>query len=57
MYEKIKTPVDYGGIELKNPIIFAPTSMGLPEAELLERYRKLAVGGCSMIIIGDVPVK
>lgn len=57
MYEKIKTPVDYGGIELKNPIIFAPTSMGLPEAELLERYRKLAAGGCSMIIIGDVPVK
>lgn len=29
MYEMITSPVNYGGIVLKNRIIFAPTSMGL----------------------------
>lgn len=37
MYETICSPVDYGGLTLKNRVIFAPTSMGLPRAELLAR--------------------
>lgn len=57
MYERITSPVNYGGMELKNPIIFAPTSMGLSEEELIERYRRIAAGGCGMIILGDVPVE
>ena len=29
MYETLNSPVNYGGITLKNRVIFAPTSMGL----------------------------
>lgn len=56
MYEIINSPLYYGGLTLKNRIIFAPTSLGLPQRELLERLKKIAAGGCAMIIIGDVPV-
>lgn len=56
MYETIQSPVNYGGLTLKNRIIFAPTSLGLPKEELIERMREIAAGGCAMIIIGDVPV-
>ena len=56
MYETITSPLNYGGLQLKNRIIFAPTSLGLPREEQLQRLRKIAAGGCAMIIIGDVPV-
>lgn len=56
MYEVLTSPLDYGGIRLKNRIIFAPTTLGLRAEEQLERLRKIAAGGCAMIIIGDVPV-
>ena len=56
MYETINSPLNYGGLPLKNRIIFAPTTLGLPEDELLERLQKIAAGGCAMMIIGDVPV-
>ena len=56
MYEMIRSPLDYGGRTLKNRIIFAPTSMGLPQQELIARLREIAAGGCAMIVIGDVPV-
>ncbi len=56
MYDTIRSPLNYGGLTLKNRVIFAPTSLGLPQEELLERLRKIAAGGCAMIIIGDVPV-
>ena len=56
MYDTINSPVNYGGLTLKNRIIFAPTTMGLPRAEWVERLREIAAGGCAMIIIGDVPV-
>ena len=55
-YEKISSPVDYGGITLKNRIIFAPTTMGLRSKEYFDKIRSIAAGGCAMIIIGDVPV-
>lgn len=29
MYETILSPLNYGGLSLKNRIIFAPTSLGL----------------------------
>ena len=56
MYETIFSPVNYGGLELKNRIIFAPTTFGLSDEEYLAEMERLAKGGCAMIIIGDVPV-
>lgn len=56
MYDTIKSPLNYGGITLKNRIIFAPTSQGLPLEALVNRLKIIASGGCAMIIIGDVPV-
>lgn len=56
MYETILSPVNYGGLELKNRIVFAPTSLASGKDGLKERMRKIAAGGCAMIIIGDVPV-
>ena len=56
-YDCINSPVNYGGIRLKNRIIFAPTTFGLPKEEYFERMREIAAGGCAMIIVGDVPVK
>lgn len=56
MYETILSPIQYGGLTLKNRIIFAPTSMGLPQEEWLARLRTIAAGGCAMIILGDIPV-
>lgn len=56
VYEEISKPINYGGITLKNRIIFAPTTMGLHQDEYFEKLRAIAAGGCAMIIIGDVPV-
>ena len=54
--ELIGSSFNYGGLVLKNRIIFAPTTMGLGKKDYLERIKGLAMGGCAMIIIGDVPV-
>ena len=56
MYETIASPIDYGGIRLKNRIIFAPTTLGLKGEAYREKIRQIAAGGCAMIILGDVPV-
>lgn len=56
MYETINSPLNYGGLTLKNRILFAPTSLGLPPEEQIARLRRIATGGCAMIILGDVPV-
>ena len=56
MYELLSSPVDYGGLTLKNRIIFSPTTLGVSEDEQVERLARIAAGGCAMIIIGDVPV-
>ncbi len=56
MHETINSPLNYGGLHLKNRIIFAPTTMGLTQEAFVERMRRIAAGGCAMIIIGDVPV-
>ena len=56
MYETIQTPFNYGGLTLKNRIIFAPTTFGLSDEDYFEKIRRIAAGGCAMIIVGDVPV-
>mgnify|MGYP002970140498 CR=1 FL=1 len=35
MYDTILSPIDYGGLQLKNRIIFAPTTFGLSDEEYL----------------------
>lgn len=55
-FERIGSPVDYGGLRLKNRIIFAPTTLGMGQADCIRRIGRIAAGGCAMIIIGDVPV-
>ena len=56
MYEHINRPVNYGGAILKNPIVFAPTSLGVSQEEMIQRLVRIAQGGCAMIVVGDVPV-
>ena len=56
-FEEISKPINYGGVTLKNRVIFAPTTMGLRQKEYIEKIRAIAAGGCAMIIIGDVPVQ
>ena len=56
MYETIQTPFNYGGLTLKNRIIFAPTTFGLSDEDYFEKIHRIAAGGCAMIIVGDVPV-
>lgn len=56
MYETINRSMNYGGLELKNRIMFAPTSLGVSQKELIDRMKEIAAGGCAMIILGDVPV-
>ena len=41
MYETISSPINYGGLVLKNRIIFAPTTFGLAEDEYFEKIRKI----------------
>ena len=57
VYKGILSPIKIGNLELKNRIVFAPTSMGLNMEEYFSRIRELAKGGVSLIIIGDIPVK
>ena len=52
MYETICSPIDYGGLVLKNRIIFAPTTFGMQEDEYLAKIKRIAQGGCAMIIVG-----
>ncbi len=56
-YKTIERAFNYGGIPLKNRIIFAPTSMGLKAPKYFKKMAVIAAGGCAMIIVGDVPVQ
>ena len=55
-YETIASPISYGGAMLKNRIIFSPTSLGNSPDETIEQLRRIAAGGCAMIVVGDVSV-
>ena len=41
MYDTILSPIDYGGMQLKNRIIFAPTTFGLSDEEYLAEMERL----------------
>ena len=38
MYDTILSPIDYGGMQLKNRIIFAPTTFGLRTRNIWRRW-------------------
>ena len=42
MYETILSPVEIGGLTLKNRIVFAPTSLGLKGEELEQKITAIA---------------
>ena len=44
MYETLSSSVSYGGLTLKNRIIFAPTSLGLSPEEETARLAGIARG-------------
>lgn len=56
MYQTIFQPLEWGGLTLKNRIIFAPTTLGLSPEQEEQLLGRIAAGGCAMVIVGDVPV-
>lgn len=52
--ERLFTPAKIGTVELKNRIVFAPTSLGERGTEF---YREIAEGGTGLIILPDVAVQ
>ena len=57
MYENIFKPIKIRDLQIKNRIVFAPTSMGYDEEGLVNKFINVAKGGTGLIIIGDVSVR
>lgn len=57
MYDKLFSPVVIGGLTLKNRVVFAPTTLGLPEDRLIAFIARVARGGAGLIVIGDVSAR
>lgn len=56
-YPSIFSPRCIGGLELKNSIVFAPTTMGMPKEEQAEKLRRIAASGVGLLILGDVSIE
>jgi 2,4-dienoyl-CoA reductase-like NADH-dependent reductase (Old Yellow Enzyme family) len=56
MYENIFEPIKIRNLEIKNRVVFAPTSMGYSKEEYLNKLINIASGEVGLIIIGDVSV-
>lgn len=39
--KRFAAPIDYGGLELKNRIIFAPTTFGMQKMNILQKSKEL----------------
>ena len=57
MYENIFKSIKIRDLEIKNRIVFAPTSMGYNEEEIVNKFINIAKGGTGLIIIGDISVR
>lgn len=57
MYENIFKPIKIRDLEIKNRIVFAPTSMGYDDEGTLNKFAGVAQGGTGLIIVGDVSVR
>lgn len=56
-YETLLSPCTVGALELKNRVVFAPTTMGLSPEARAERLVGVAHGGAALIVLGDVGVE
>lgn len=57
MYENIFKTIKIRNLEIKNRIVFAPTSMGYNDEDKVNKFINVAKGGAGLIIIGDVSVR
>ena len=57
MYQHLLSPLTLRGTTLKNRVILAPTTMGLPPEERAERLLSIARGGTALLILGDMAVE
>ena len=55
--KQLLTPITLGSLTLKNRIVMAPTSMGLPAEEKAAFLGRVADGGASLIYVGEVGVE
>lgn len=56
MYENIFKPIKIGDLEIKNRVVFAPTSMGYSREKYFEKILNIVKGETGLIIIGDISV-
>lgn len=56
-YPNIFQPRKIGGLTLKNSIVFAPTTMGLPKEEQAEKLRRIAASGVALLVLGDISIE
>ena len=56
-YPSIFQPRSIGGLTLKNGIVFAPTTMGLPKPEHAEKLRRIAASGVALLVLGDISIE
>lgn len=57
MYQNIFKPIKIRDLEIKNRIVFAPTSMGYNDEGKFNKLVNIAKGNTGLIIIGDVSVR
>ena len=55
-HDALFSPIAIGRLTLRNRIVFAPTTMGLPEDAWVQKIAQIAAGGAALIVIGDVGV-
>ncbi len=56
MYNNIFKPISIRDLEMKNRIVFSPTSMSYDRETYLQKIIDIAKGGVGLIVIGDVSV-
>lgn len=56
MYKNIFKPIKIRDLEIKNRVVFAPTSMGYDREAYLKKLIEIASGEVGLIVIGDISV-
>lgn len=57
MYHSIFKPIKIRNLEIKNRVVFAPTTMGYDANGLFNKLVNIAKGDTGLIIVGDVSVR
>ncbi len=56
MYDNIFKPIKIRNLEIKNRVVFAPTSMAYDKETYIEKLINMASGEVGLIVIGDIAV-